>query len=655
MTEIRAFIGHSFTDEDSELVGKFLKYFEQISRSHTDFFWNHAESAEPKQLAEKVMSIISDKNLFIGICTRKEYVLDPNSLSTVFFRQQYNRAPKTAFYWKTSDWIIQEIGLAMGRGLDLILLIESGVRKPGGLQGDVEYISFDRASPEKSFGKILDMITALSPRAPSSVAKTSDMTRVPDEEPQAPPPSEGQNWWVPKPDWTRQQYEMTYMMVVDVNEADAQTISRAYLATDDAAQGDNRNSWQAFCEFIRLRFGVGGSLPRLKELAAAHPHSSGTLRYLARGFEVYQDYETLARTYEAAAKEANEASERLQLLKDAAVAYVRAGAPEAASAVIAEMKTHFQTNRIGELELLNALRAYMEIDKDNDPIVALMERIADIDPSDTNARFSLAYKHSEIGNNDLALFHYKRIPSEERTAIAWNNLGVAFNNLDLTANAIVAYRKAEQMGETLAMSNIAEKLMAAGFLPEAQQECEDALRKDNYHKGVVTTLARLKSVRDVENEKESSILLTVKPISDFYIRVGRAMCRSKKWDISKKWKGPDCVLEVTTRGIEFLAVGSYERRNLLGLATAFGSLGNPAPEHYQIEYRGTSMPGGVIKARVTRTRKGDTPAVNSLLGSRDNESTVIMIITDAQNEIHVMETAKGASARFYALTREERA
>jgi hypothetical protein len=185
MNEIRAFVGHSFTDADSEPVGIFLKYFEQISKSHPHFSWEHAEPAEPKQLAEKVISLLADKNVFIGICTRNEYVIDPSSLTTTVFRKGFHKAPTTAFHWKTSDWIIQEIGLAKGEGLDLILLIENGLRRPGGLQGDVEYIPFDRASPERSFGKILDMITALSPRVPSIASTTSDVKSVQDEEPRA--------------------------------------------------------------------------------------------------------------------------------------------------------------------------------------------------------------------------------------------------------------------------------------------------------------------------------------------------------------------------------------------------------------------------------------------------------------------------------------
>lgn len=48
--------------------------------------------------------------------------------------------------------------------MDVIILLEDGLRKPGGLQGDLEYIGFNRNEPSKSFNKILEMLTALTPK-----------------------------------------------------------------------------------------------------------------------------------------------------------------------------------------------------------------------------------------------------------------------------------------------------------------------------------------------------------------------------------------------------------------------------------------------------------------------------------------------------------
>jgi hypothetical protein len=270
--------------------------------------------------------------------------------------------------------------------------------------------------------------------------------------------------------------------------------------------------------------------------------------------------------------------------------------------------------------------------------------------SDKDMRFSLAYKYSNIENNDLAVFHYLRIPSEERTSMTWNNLGVAFGLSGLPAKSVNAYRRAEQLGETLAMSNIAEKLITAGFLPEAKEECDNAMKIDNYHKNIITTIARFNQIPEIENNGESSILQRARPVSDFYVKVGRAMCRMERREIPRYWKGPDCILDVTVHGSEFVAIGSYELQNVLALASAFaGAAAGTVRTRHQIEYRGT-LAGCAIKARVTRKTEGPTPAAG-LLGSRDNESIALMLLDDDQGEIQVMETAKGANPRFYTFAR----
>ena len=112
MTEIRAFVGHSFTKEDAEVIRKFLDYFSQISSIVSQFSWVHAEEAEPKQLAEKVITLIAECNVFIGICTRKEYAVDPVRVKSGYFGRGLN-IERNALIWKASDWITQEIGLGV--------------------------------------------------------------------------------------------------------------------------------------------------------------------------------------------------------------------------------------------------------------------------------------------------------------------------------------------------------------------------------------------------------------------------------------------------------------------------------------------------------------------------------------------------------------
>lgn len=75
MTNIKAFVGHSFTEDDDLIVRSYLDYFNEVQNMALGFSWEHAKAAEAKDLAEKVLLKMEGKNLFIGICTKKERVV----------------------------------------------------------------------------------------------------------------------------------------------------------------------------------------------------------------------------------------------------------------------------------------------------------------------------------------------------------------------------------------------------------------------------------------------------------------------------------------------------------------------------------------------------------------------------------------------------
>jgi tetratricopeptide (TPR) repeat protein len=649
MTEIRAFVAHSFTKEDEAVVGSFLKYFDQLSRSAIAFSWQHAEPAEPKILAEKVKSTLSDKNVLIAICTKRECVIAPSALKNAFFSPDFFKAKRTDLSWKTSDWIIQEIGLAIGKGLDLILLIESDVQNPGGLQGDLEYITFDRSYPDRSFGKVLEMITALSPKASGLIARSSE-TRSPLSEVQKEPTPTDQ-WWVPKPEWDRSQYEATLMVMVPFDKTDhIPTLTQAYLDSKYAEQRDNKQRWEALVEYVLLLHGKGGSLAKLKALAEAHPHSPGTLEQLAKGFALFENHRDAATTYEQALHAITDGDDVFSLLARAAVQYMHAKDRTAADALISRMKSGATTIPNGELRLLRALREIAEIEKDEEATLAFMERIIQIEPDDDRTRFSLAFKYSEGGNDALALFHYLRTAADGRDPSTWNNLAVEFDRAGLFSKAVEGYKIAEEMGETLAMSNLAQKFISAGFLSEAKEQCDKALQLGDFHPNVAHTLAQLKELPGEENNRQAEIIERTRPKSEFYRQFGRAGSQLAPTHIPENWQGPLCFLRVTLNGTQFTAVGSYERHGLAGLLSALPGFGAPSPTaRIRVEYVGT-LRGRAIEGSVTEVREGETPP--SLLSAAGNKTTVLMVLTNDDNELRVMEKSSSNPTRFYTINRK---
>ncbi len=73
-----------------------------------------------------------------------------------------------------------------------------------------------------------------------------------------------------------------------------------------------------------------------------------------------------------------------------------------------------------EAVLLNSVLDLAERDKNEDAELAVLERLVELQPDNHNVRFNLAFKHSDQGNNELALYHYLMIPAAERSAIVWN-------------------------------------------------------------------------------------------------------------------------------------------------------------------------------------------------------------------------------------------
>jgi tetratricopeptide (TPR) repeat protein len=651
MGEVRAFVGHSFTDDDAQVVGTFLKYFEQLARLNPNFSWQHAENAEPRQLAEKVLQLIADKNVFIGICTKKEAALPSTAATPMWLRRDHVSVKRQAITWKTSDWIIQEIGLAIGKSLDLILLIENGVRPPGGLQGNVEYIPFDRATPEKSFGKIAEMITALSPAVSQTSVQSPDPSSTAVAETSH--PSAEDDWNIPKATWKRRDYEHAmWRAIIFKDDPSISSLNERYLETDHASTEENRDSWFAFREYTSLLFGKGGTLAHLREFAEKHPKNSRVLSYYARGLDHHEKHEKAANVFSEAATKAPDADEGLRLLGQAAVSSARASELAICFRLLNQMRDVVATMPKKEIQLLATLQEVAQIRKIEDLELAAMERRVDIDPDNVDLRYTLAYRHSERGNRDLALAHYLEIPFDERTAAAWNNLGVELQNASLKGKSVSAYRRSEEMGGSLAMSNLARLLSRAGFLTEAEQLCNKALKLEDYDKNVLGTLERLKDIPEEESKKQADLIEKSKPASEFYGRFGHAASMQYADGIEGQWQGPQCILDVAITNGEFVAVGSYKvARARSGLL--YRGLMEPALSDvvHKIEYRGP-VHGHTVEAEIAHTSDDSTTGLGaSLLGGSDKNVRALIVINEARNELSVMEGMGSNSHSFYSLKR----
>lgn len=652
MNQLKAFVGHSFDEEDEKLVKAFLDFFNSIKGMNIGFDWEDAKPAEPKALAEKVLTLTKDKNLFIGICTKREYAIDPSKLiqRTWPYKDTFC-TKKTDLIWKTSDWIIQEIGLCIGRGMDIILLVEKDLRPPGGLQGDLEYIPFERRSPERSYNKLLEMIKALIPKSIGQTATAESISKSEREE----KPAEGNSseWAEPKEDWPRRKFEIALLRAIGSgNKADEDKVFQAYLSSKEGRKATTKAGWEAAREYFKVLLHKGDGLKHLQEIAQNNPTEYEVQLYLAKGFNRYDEFEKAADRFQIAANNPPSDEERASRLGDAAIAFSKAGLIEKSRLLINEMAKISSKIKNEEI-ILKRIRDLSGFEKEDDIYLASSEALLDFHPDDVDMRFELAFKYSELNQEDLALYHYKKIQVGQRSATTWNNIGVANSRLDLKSNAIPAYRKAEELGSTLAMSNLANQFIGAGFLIEADEVCQRAIKIENYDKEIGNSISWIKKVEKEDREKEGTILKNTKQRRDFYRKFGRACGKQLPTIPSGNWAGPKCILNLEVNGGKLLAKGNYEiTESALVSALLYTRMAVQYPPQkttkYTIRYTGVLW-GHSVSCKSELEVVGEVSTASLLTGPGKEKKEVLMIISDDLNEISVYEKEAPEREAFYSI------
>jgi hypothetical protein len=115
-----AFVGHSFLSSDKRVAECIVHTLNAIGVSVVT-----GETPKADRISEKVKKLIEEQHLFVGVFSRRDKI-----------------ARKTE--WTTTSWVVDEKAYAVGKGKRLILLKEEGVGSIGGIQGDYEFIEFNR-------------------------------------------------------------------------------------------------------------------------------------------------------------------------------------------------------------------------------------------------------------------------------------------------------------------------------------------------------------------------------------------------------------------------------------------------------------------------------------------------------------------------------
>ena len=643
-------MGHSFEQADEEVVGTFLKYFDRL-KDQDGFTWDHAEYAKPKVLYEKVCKKMLDKNLFIGICTIKERVISPSKLKKRWLRESVY-ANLYDFEFKTSDWIIQEIGYALGSGINVILLLEEGLREPGGLQGDLEYITFNREVPEKSFIKILEMISGLKPtkiteeseRIAQPILKKDKKEEEKDEEIKMEPDE----------NWKRSDYfKALYQAIINNDEKKEEEISESYLSTDYGKQAEAKIDLKLDRLFIRLFHQKEINLQEVQKLLKEHPSNVGIHSLLGNIYNKYEQYEKSAEYYLKAARLSSDNLQKLQKLSSAAVAFSKIGNESKKESALDQAKDILYNMEDGETELLKALIEISKIENDNVHYLAFYEGLLDCNPDDHSHRFDLAFKYSEVDEYDLSLYHYKMLIKNKPDDLEyiWNNTGWALQQLNLPGKAVEAYQESKKSNNTLAMSNLADMALKAGFVDLAEEICNKAIEFKDCNPRIPKILSQLKSLREDESIKEQKLLEKTQRLRLFYIDYAHACTKKLTSDIQGIWKGLKFDLTIEIKDGYFQAKGSYEKNLLAGLLreASGGHTSRDTTSKMSVLYQGSIFGLGIkFKQTIKEENHTTLPFPKS-----DVTNEGLMIISEDLTKIKVYQKGDRDNEKFYVLRRKK--
>ncbi|MFC7302034.1 hypothetical protein [Cognatiluteimonas weifangensis] len=643
MAQVSAFVAHSFSAQDEEHVNKFLGFLSHLSEINSGFSWAHALVAKPQDLREKVLEAINDKNLLIAICSRHSYSISPSDVRSGWIGSNV-KFSKDDLVWTASEWIIQEIGLAFGRGMNLVLLVEEGVRKPGGLQGNIEYIDFVRKAPERSFVRLMEMINALISASPDQGVVGDANT--PEEDSQKPPQVLGSEGPPPSSSLSLNELEHGWFMaLLHGDEAGQVQFKDAFLTSSHGASSVQRARWDSRENWLKQLVNGNGSIDEVRRLREEWPNDSEIAMNEARLFEQMEEYSVASRSFLIAAENELDPKTKVKYLTSAAAALTRSDRFDQAQKTLQSAREVVSSSNDHAL-MIEFMRAFPSIYEAQEKLtkVAALEVLLEGDPGDHAIRFDLAYLYGELEMQEMAFFHYGRIPRAARSSGAWNNFGVAAGALKLSGVSINAYTQAGNAGNTLAISNKARRQRDVGLYDEAEAACRAALMIADCDSQVAETLSSIATLKEKEQKIVSEIRTRSAPISEFMRSLGRA-CATSPIPISGSFDLPECSCVISVRGEDFELLGSYKRQG--GLASLIGR--GQSENTLTLKFLGKRY-GNAVMGKVTRTPAGVTKP--TILGDVIDESRFCLYFDGRSDTLQIIELGSSASkSKRYTATR----
>jgi tetratricopeptide (TPR) repeat protein len=507
---VKAFVGHSFDDKDIDVVRKIKDFIESLGIK--------CETGEKPQygyVAEKVKNRIIDNDVFVGIFTHDKKILLENGKSN------------EGDFYTTSNWVIQESGFAIAKNKKLIFLVEEGIYKFPKLQGDQEYIIFNKKSLDKAFTKISNMVLPM--RDKTSKETTSETGEKLEN--------------IEKSEFELEKDKVQKVNQGKVKEKKVEIFIKLYETMvkkegyreaqkiyneeyKNYLQGDEIVEWWAVVLRFSISCGDPDAFNKLKVLADENKNNPKVVEQLGIAYEQIDEYQKAINIFSEARKlldvNKKEDIERIiEFYERESVCLVLDNEYEEAIKLLSNL-LHRDCFKEHKAKILAGLANLANRKEDIEKFLIYAEGSLNIDPTNTELRFDLAYRYSKKGEDEISLLHYKKLINATKSPGGLNNLGVQYNILKLPAKSINSFMKSVENKETLAMANIAERYLNEGFIEDAKREIKKAYELSGegieVHGNIGYAKNRMEEILEKEKGKEKVILAKAEEERKFRVK-----------------------------------------------------------------------------------------------------------------------------------------
>lgn len=529
---MEAFVGHSFSDKDSQLIRDIKDFIESTGTKYTT-----GEKAQNSSVAEKVKERIKRSDIFVGVFTHDNEVFTTKGIlrSLLSKKKEYT----------TSNWVIQECGFALGLEKGLILLVERGIHEFPELQGDMELIYFTRESLQGAFLKLSQMIGHVKEAGATIIAGQPEdkLSKVVDEQGKESIEEEQVKQGT---EATSKIFSRYYKAFDSKDLAKLQEIYENELA--ETLSAEEKVTWKAVTLRLSYHLGKTGALQELREYAKSNkdnPDVSLQLAILYEGMDNDKAKQQFLETSRLHDKSSDDGRNNIvECYSRACNCMAKEGKYQRAYEMLYSL-LHDDSFTNQKATILPALADISTMDEDWERFFAYAEGSLDLDASNTELRFRLAYQYNENKHYQLSLLHYRNLTSSFTHPIGLNNLGVGYNHFRLLGKSIASYLESAKHKNTLAMANIAHAYLQQGFWNDAEAIINKANSSSaegiEVHGNIGYATNSMKTKKKEEDSKESDILILAGTEREFRIKHAKSFFSKDditKADIDGLWQTP---------------------------------------------------------------------------------------------------------------------